>query len=167
MFRTIADFETAFRSCAESTSRVMKALTDASLSQSIEAQSRTLGRVAWHVATSHKEMAERTGLVIPGPAHDAPAPTQASAISEAYDRSAKSLLAAVLSKWTDADLETEDAMYGQPWKRGHTLFILVVHEFHHRGQMTVLMRQAGLAVPGVCGPAREEWATFGMQAPEV
>jgi uncharacterized damage-inducible protein DinB len=33
--------------------------------------------------------------------------------------------------------------------------------------MTVLMRQAGLAVPGVYGPAREEWAAYGMAAPEV
>ena len=31
--------------------------------------------------------------------------------------------------------------------------------------MTVLMRQAGLKVPGVYGPAREEWAEFGMQPP--
>jgi hypothetical protein len=33
--------------------------------------------------------------------------------------------------------------------------------------MTVLMRQAGLKVPGVYGPAREEWAGMGMQAPEI
>ena len=31
--------------------------------------------------------------------------------------------------------------------------------------MTVLMRQAGLTVPGVYGPAKEEWATAGMEAP--
>jgi hypothetical protein len=33
--------------------------------------------------------------------------------------------------------------------------------------MTALMRQAGLVVTGVCGPAREEWAAFGMPAPAV
>jgi uncharacterized damage-inducible protein DinB len=36
------------------------------------------------------------------------------------------------------------------------------HEIHHRGQMTVLMRQAGLKVPGVYGPSREEWTAYGM-----
>lgn len=33
--------------------------------------------------------------------------------------------------------------------------------------MTVLMRQAGLTVPGIYGPAKEEWATFGMEAPKM
>jgi uncharacterized damage-inducible protein DinB len=28
--------------------------------------------------------------------------------------------------------------------------------------MTVLMRQAGLPVPGVVGPSKEEWAAMGM-----
>jgi len=167
VFRTIADFESAFQSSAESTLKVMRALTDASLSQPIAAKSRTLGQVAWHVATSLKEMAERTGLSVDGPAYDAPVPEHASAIAEAYDRLAKSLLAAIKEAWSDKDLEVEDPMYGQPWKRCYTLFILVVHEVHHRGQMTVLLRQAGLVVPGVCGPAREEWATFGMEAPEM
>jgi len=31
--------------------------------------------------------------------------------------------------------------------------------------MTVLMRQAGLVVPGVYGPAREEWGQYNMPAP--
>jgi uncharacterized damage-inducible protein DinB len=44
------------------------------------------------------------------------------------------------------------------------LRVLIQHEVHHRGQMTVLMRQAGLEVPGVYGPAREEWAACGMPA---
>jgi len=33
--------------------------------------------------------------------------------------------------------------------------------------MTVLMRQAGLRVPGVYGPAHEDWAGMGMEPPEV
>jgi uncharacterized damage-inducible protein DinB len=58
-------------------------------------------------------------------------------------------------------------MYGQQWKRGYTLAVLVRHQAHHRGQMTVLMRQAHLRVPGVYGPAREEWSEFGMQPPAI
>ena len=57
-------------------------------------------------------------------------------------------------------------MYGMSWKRGTTLSILVNHQAHHRGQMTVLMRQAGLMVPGVYGPAKEEWASMGMESME-
>ena len=57
-------------------------------------------------------------------------------------------------------------MYGETWKRGRTLGALVNHQIHHRGQMTVLMRQAGLEVPGVYGPAKEEWGAYGMPAQE-
>ncbi|MBU5443585.1 hypothetical protein KQI79_16315 [Paenibacillus sp. MSJ-34] len=35
------------------------------------------------------------------------------------------------------------------------------------GEMTVLMRQAGLVIPGVCGPAREQWSQLGQEAPEL
>jgi uncharacterized damage-inducible protein DinB len=55
-------------------------------------------------------------------------------------------------------------MYGEKWTRAMALRALIQHEVHHRGQMTVLMRQAGLTVPGVYGPAREEWAAYGMPA---
>lgn len=58
-------------------------------------------------------------------------------------------------------------MYKEKWTIGLTLSILISHQIHHRGQMTVLMRQAGLRVPGVFGPSREEWAEFRMEAPNV
>jgi uncharacterized damage-inducible protein DinB len=37
---------------------------------------------------------------------------------------------------------------------------LVRHLIHHRGQLIVLMREAGLIVPGVYGPSREETAAI-------
>ena len=57
----------------------------------------------------------------------------------------------------------EDDMYGEMWKKGKTLGVLVTHQIHHRGQLTVVMRLAGLKVPGVYGPAKEEWANYGMK----
>ncbi len=41
------------------------------------------------------------------------------------------------------------------------------HSIHHRAQMIVVMRMLGLSVPGIYGPAREEWAAYGMQPPAV
>ena len=58
-------------------------------------------------------------------------------------------------------------MYGEKWMRGVTLRVVTEHEVHHRGQMTILMRQAGLKVPGLFGPAKEEWSEFGMEEPEI
>ncbi len=54
----------------------------------------------------------------------------------------------------------EDDRYGDKWSRGKTLGMLVTHQIHHHGQLTVVMRLAGLKVPGVHGPAKEEWGKF-------
>jgi len=167
MFRRVEDFQKAWAVEREGTLKVLRALTDGSLSQAVTKDDRTLGRLAWHVATTPGEMMQRTGLATSGPTHDAPVPTAAAAIVSAYETASASLAAAVASGWTDATLEVEDDMYGERWARGSTLQALVVHQAHHRGQMTVLMRQAGLGVPGVYGPSREEWAAHGMPPPEV
>ena len=41
------------------------------------------------------------------------------------------------------------------------------HQTHHRGQLSVLMRQAGIAPPGPYGPAKEEWSNYNAPPPEV
>jgi len=41
------------------------------------------------------------------------------------------------------------------------------HPAHHRGQMTVLLRQAGMKVPDINGPAMEDWAAYGQPVPPV
>lgn len=47
-------------------------------------------------------------------------------------------------------------MYGEIWKINKVLSVVVKHQTHHRGQLTVIMRLAGLKVTGVYGPAKEE-----------
>jgi uncharacterized damage-inducible protein DinB len=167
MFTKIEHFKTAWVAQSEGTGKLLAALTDASLGQEVSAGHRTLGRIAWHLVTSITEMAERTGLRLSGPRPDAPVPKSAREIRKAHEEAGTSLLEQVTMHWNDRTLEVEDDMYGEKWKRGLTLAILVNHESHHRGQMTVLMRQAGLKVPGVVGPAKEEWAQYNMPAPEV
>ena len=166
MFRRVADFQKAWEQESDSTLKVLRELTDASLAQAVTKEGRTLGRLAWHVATTPVEMLERTASEVAGPAHDSPPPPSAAQIVAAYETVAEAVGRAVAA-WTDATLEVEDDMYGQKWARGMTLLALVVHQAHHRGQMTVLMRQAGLKVPGVYGPSLEEWTAYGMQPPSV
>jgi uncharacterized damage-inducible protein DinB len=167
MIRTISDFVHLWSGELESTQKILKHLTDRSLTQAVTPEGRTLGRLAWHIVTTIPEMTSRTGLRIAGPPENAPLPARAREIAGAYNEAAISLLEAVRSGWTDATLEQTDDMYGERWKRGDTLLALVLHQTHHRAQMTVLMRQAGLDVPGVYGPARQEWSAFGMQPPEI
>ena len=157
MFTKLSHFEHAWQFESEGTLKLLRALTDASLAQAIAPQGRTLGRLAWHVTTTLPEMMGRTGLKLAGPGEHDPLPATAAA----------SLVPAIRASWSDETLQQTDEMYGDTWKRGLTLTILISHQTHHRGQMTVLMRQAGLTVPGIYGPAREEWAGMGMPAPEV
>ncbi len=167
MFRTIGDFEKIWTDESESVLKLFNVLTDASLSRTVAEGHRTLGRIAWHIVTSITEMMPRTGLTITGPDPEAPVPARAEDIRTNFETASESLLQQVKSNWKDDTLEVEDDLYGCKWKRGYTLFILVVHQAHHLGQMTILMRQAGLKVPGVYGPSKEEWAQFGMSEPQV
>lgn len=167
MYRSIRDFSTDWKYEGEATGKLLRVLSDASLSQAVTPRDRTLGRMAWHLVQSIPEMMSRTGLRLDGPDESATVPATARAIASAYAQVAEGLLAAVEKGWTDATLDVEDDMYGERWKRGTTLDVLVKHQTHHRGQMTVLIRQAGLVVPGVYGPAREEWGSMGAEPPAI
>ena len=58
--------------------------------------------------------------------------------------------------FTDSSLEEAVDAHGTPTLRGALLRTMIDHQTHHRGQMTVLLRQAGLKVPGVMGPTKED-----------
>lgn len=167
MFTKLKHFEHAWTFEREGTLKMLRALTDASLAQAIAPEERTLGRLAWHITTTVPEMMGRTGLKLAGPEEHAPLPATAAAIVAGYEAASASLLPAIRASWTDETLQESDDMYGDTWKRGLTLTVLISHQTHHRGQMTVLMRQAGLKVPGIYGPAREDWAGMGLEPPAV
>ncbi|MDI6765453.1 MAG: DinB family protein [Bacteroidota bacterium] len=162
MYKTINDFTTDWKNESESTLKILKALTDTSLPQKVTAEGRTLGFLAWHIALTLGEMGGKAGLTINAPAENTPEPTSAAVIATAYEKAAKSIGDEVQKKWSDAMLKEEIEMYGEKWTRSGTLAALIKHEIHHRAQMTVLMRQAGLKVPGVYGPSKEEWAQYGI-----
>ena len=164
MFRTIEDFRTAWDYEAEMTGKVLLNLTDESLNTKVYEDGRTLGFLGWHLAITLNEMLGLVGLTIDAPVPDTVCPTSAAEIARVYGIGAKSVGDEVSKNWNAETLLVEDDMYGETWSRGMTLFYLIAHQTHHRGQMTVLMRQAGLRVPGIYGPAKEEWAAFGAPA---
>jgi uncharacterized damage-inducible protein DinB len=166
MFRRIDDFLSGWAQETEATAKVLDALTDGSLGQVVHPEGRSLGRIAWHIVQTLPEMGNQTGLAIRGPAEEDPIPLSAEVIASRYRETAESLAREIREKWSDDDLQVEDDLYGQRWSRGRTLWALLSHQTHHRGQMTVLMRQAGLQVPGVYGPSREEWSELGMPPQE-
>lgn len=162
MYRTIGDFVLDWKYESGATLKILRALTDESLDQKVTQDGRSLGFLAWHIVLTLGEMGSKMGLSITAPAEDAAQPTHASDIASTYDTSARSVMEAVRTSWNDASLEEKIDMYGDTWRRGYALSSMVRHQTHHRAQMTVLMRQAGLKVPGIYGPSREEWSQFGM-----
>jgi uncharacterized damage-inducible protein DinB len=162
MYRSIADFQTDWGFEAEKTLNILRALTEESLAQKVTEDGRSLGFIAWHIATTLGEMLGQAGIKI-----DSPGEGEMPALSEiiaTYENGARLVGEEVAKVWKDEELTDEIPMYGQSWKKGLVLHALIAHQIHHRGQMTVLMRQAGLRVPGVYGPAREEWTEYVMTA---
>jgi len=167
MFTSLDAFLSAWARESGFTSQMLEGLTDASLDQEVAPGHRNLRRLAWHIAQTIPEMMGRTGLRLEGPGEGDPPPATAIEIAAAYRTASRSLANELREQWTDATLTEVDDMYGDSWLRGATLMSLLLHEAHHRGQLTVLMRQAGLVVPGTHGPSREEWGQWGMEPPVV
>lgn len=164
MFRKIEDFQQAWNYETEMTTKLFQNLTDESLNQKVTESGRSLGFLAWHLVITLGEMLGKVGLTINAPAENAETPANAKEIAEAFEKAAKSVGEQVANNWNEETLLIEDEMYGETWKRGMTLFYLTLHNAHHRGQMTVLMRQANVPVVGIYGPAKEEWESMGMAA---
>jgi uncharacterized damage-inducible protein DinB len=162
MYNTINEFlgdwgyETSF------TQKILDALTDESLSQKVYEEGRTIGFLAWHIVTSIGEMMNRTGLSVKAFEENAEEPKTAKGIADTYKAVSESLKSEISGKWNDDSLKAENNMYGEMWKNDVVIAVLIRHEVHHRAQLTVLMRQAGLKVPGIYGPSKEEWAALGM-----
>lgn len=164
MYRKIEDFVRDWTYETDQTVKLFNELTDESLNQKVTESGRSLGFLAWHLAITMQEMPEKVGLTIDAPKPETEAPTSAKEIVAAFEKAANSVKKEVSENWNEETLEKEDEMYGETWKRGLTLLYLMLHQAHHRGQITVLMRQAGLKVTGIYGPAKEEWEAFGMPA---
>ena len=160
--KSVNDFLEMWKVESASSLKVIGNLTDESLKQKVSPEGRSLGFIAWHITTSIGEMMSKTGIEFPGFNEHAPMPASAKAIKDEYEKLSSTMVGQIEKVWKDEMLQEDLNMYGQTWKRADVLVGLVLHQSHHRGQMTVLMRQAGLRVPGVCGPSKEEWAEYGM-----
>ena len=154
MYRKVEDFLEDWTIASEGTANVFKALTDEKLDQSIVADHSTLGWLAWHLVGAAGAFGQFAGFNVQGPAHNAPQPTSAKEISDAYEALAQAIKEEA-AKLADEDLLAEVKSFTGDTQRGKLLRGLIDHQTHHRGQMTVLLRQAELAVPPVMGPTKE------------
>lgn len=167
VFTTIETFTSCWEAEGEKTDSLLQAIPDKLWHEDLVSNYRTLARLAWHLIQTPSEMLQRTGLKIDGPSEAESVPHDPQLILQAHRDVVQSVAQTVRKNWTDETLQQTDDMYGQLWTRSMTLTSLLHHLIHHRAQMTVLMRIGNAKVPGLYGPALEEWAQFGMTAPEV
>lgn len=154
MYRKVEDFLEEWTSSSAGTLAVMKAITDDKMNTAIVEGHNSLGWLAWHLVGSAGAFGHFAGLQIPGvergakvPDHMAEIVEKYEAIIEAYSVEAKKL--------NDEQMTEEINGFMGLTPRGKFLRQFIDHQTHHRGQMTVLLRQAGLTVPGVMGPTKE------------
>ena len=157
MYRDVNDFIEEWQQSAAGTLQVFEAMTDEKLDQAIAEGHNTLGWLAWHLTNTPVFFGQILGLQITPAGDRAVVPTSAAEIVAAY----KQVMADVTEeakKLSNETLLEELPAFGTTVKKGAMLRKLVDHQTHHRGQMTVLLRQADLAVPGIMGPTKEAQA---------
>lgn len=155
MAQSLGQLVQLFQHEAAITLRLFHHLTDASLAQKVSPQDRSLGEIAWHIVTSIPAMLAHVGLAVPGPRHCDPVPASAQLLAQTYQDVTERAASAITSQWSDASLEEVHEVYGYRWTKAQTVMALLFHQTHHRGAMTVLMRQAGLTLPEIYGPTRD------------
>ncbi len=163
MFNTINEFKQAWDNEAQATMKVFDYLTDEGIAQKVTPGTRSLGFLGWHLASSLQEMPTQIGMKDESPLDPNYEPQNVQEIKEAYSK-ANEMLKNFLTTLNNETLKQEFDIYGERWSADFLLTALITHQIHHRGQMTVLMRQAGLKVPGIYGPSKEEWVNYGAPA---
>jgi uncharacterized damage-inducible protein DinB len=147
---------------AKTTRRVLERIPDEHLTWQPHETARTLGELALHVATVPGAIA---GLASQSesqvPQFVAPKPTSAAELVTALDSSiekAKSLLAGMddttlMSSWRMMQGDRE--IFALP-RLMLLRSVMLNHWYHHRGQLTVYLRQLGIPIPSIYGPSRDE-----------
>ncbi len=166
MYCTISDFVKTWRDESESTIKIFSNISDEKLNEKISENVRTLGRNCWHITQTLTEMPSQVNIGIENVLDKKPIPSTTKEIIDTYKYHSEEMIKAIQEKWKDEDLSEVVDIYGERWERGRILAMLVNHQIHHRGQITVVMRLLGLQVPGIYGPSKEEWVNYGVEPQE-
>lgn len=167
MYVTVRDFIKEWNREAELTLKVLEGVTDEALNQKVYPEGRTLGRIAWHVTTNIPEYLAHFGVNIDPVEQAEPVPASAKTIAETFRKISIEAAQAVEQQWSDDTLQEVQTAFGREETNAQIFMGLIKHIIHHRGQITVLMRQAGLKPFGVYGPPKEDWVQFGVEHPPL
>ena len=147
---------------AQTTKRVLERVPDAHLNWKPHPKSMTLGQLAMHVAIVPGGVAEAAAQPsIQRPLFPQPSPSNASELLPLLDDSVKRARkalghlddAAMNATWKVLDGDRE--LMAMP-RVAFVRSIMLNHWYHHRGQLSVYLRQLNVPVPSIYGPSADE-----------
>ena len=147
---------------AETTRRVLERVPGDRLSWKPHAKSMSLGQRALHIAMVPGAVAQlSTQAQVPPPQFIHPEPASAAELIPALDKS--------IQQATEVLRGMDDAALGRTWRvvdgdrevmavpvGGLLRSIMLNHWYHHRGQLSVYLREVGVPVPSIYGPSADE-----------
>jgi uncharacterized damage-inducible protein DinB len=148
---------------AQTTRRVLERVPDNQLAWRPHEKARTLGELALHVAIVPGGVAELFGGPSPAqaPQFTDPSPKSASELIPALDQSIAKAKKA-LGGMDDATIlapfrlmQGEREIFAVP-RMALLRSVMLNHWYHHRGQLTMYLRQLGAPVPSIYGPSADE-----------
>lgn len=149
---------------AATTKRVLERIPDAHLAWKPADKSRTLGQLALHIASTPGSvalLASTNPAQLPSFGQPDPAPVSTAEVLAALEQSVAQARA-VIAPMDDAALhETWRVMAGgrelmaMP-RMAFLRSIMLNHWYHHRGQMSVYLRELNVPVPSIYGPSADE-----------
>ncbi|WP_229704274.1 DinB family protein [Lysinibacillus alkalisoli] len=151
MYRQTQDFLADWNNAAKGAKKSIEAITEEKKTVAITEGHNSLEWLAWHLVEVGTTFGKWAGFNMPTPDEK---PDTLIEIAKVYEDVAH-VFEQQITDLQDADLENMVPAFGSAMPLGNLLRILITHQTHHVGQMTVLLRQAGLKVPPVMGPTKE------------
>lgn len=150
MYRQIGDFVADYDEESASTLAVIEALVDECLELDAAPGDATIGGLVWHISSfAPYRLLNPLGLGIEEAVR--PSGTTVAELSELFSRVRRGIIERAPLAWHDTELAGQREVFGMVLPLGKWLGIVVKHEVHHRGQLSVLLSRAGLAVPALYG----------------
>ena len=148
---------------AQTTRRVLERVPDNNLAWRPHEKARTLGELAMHIATIPGGVAQLVASPSPAqvPNFTEASPQSASELIPTLDKSiatAKSVLSGIgdselLATWRL--LKGEHEVLALP-RVAVLRAIMLNHWYHHRGQLSVYLRELDVPIPSIYGPSADE-----------
>ena len=147
---------------AQTTRRVLERVPDGQLGWKPHAKSMTLGQLAMHIALVPGGVAEAAAQPsMQRPLFPQPSPSSASELLPMLEDSVKRARqalgglddAAMNATWRVLDGDRE--ILAMP-RIAFLRSIMLNHWYHHRGQLSVYLRQLNVPVPSIYGPSADE-----------